>query len=315
MIKMRHKPMMAEVIINKFPFMFIDESQDANKDVVNAFFELQDAKSDNVVIGLFGDTMQRIFGGGEPDLGKTKPNGWITFDKKMNHRSARRIVGLGNQIRREDDKRKQFTRDGAAEGYVRYFLLPHGVSNKDEVEVKIRETMAEVTGDTDWTDTQSKETAILLLEHKMAGRRLGFYDLWDKLSKSNKIKDRISEGENTELNFFSSIVFPMAEASQKERRTELMSILREKKSPLLEASVLDANKDDPLALARAAEHAFRDVVSIDKVSFRAVLEVLAEHKLLRIPTKLQSFVAAYEESGAESDPDQTGAILEVEVEW
>ncbi|MBU0680011.1 MAG: UvrD-helicase domain-containing protein [Proteobacteria bacterium] len=308
------KPMMAEVIVNKFPFMFIDESQDANKDVVNAFFELQDAKPDNVVIGLFGDTMQRIFGGGEPDLGKTKPNGWITFDKKMNHRSARRIVGLGNQIRREDDKRKQFARDEAAEGYIRYFLLPQGVADKDKAEAKIRETMAEVTGDADWTDTQSKETAILLLEHKMAGRRLGFYDLWDKLSKSNKIKDRISEGKNTELNFFSNIVFPMAEASRKERRAELMSILRDSKSPLLEPRELDANKDDPLALARVAEHAFRDTVSNDKVNFRAVLEVLAEHNLLRIPTKLQSFVAASEESEAESDPGQTVAILEGEVE-
>lgn len=308
------KPMMAEIIINKFPFMFIDESQDANKDVVNAFFELQDAKSDNVVIGLFGDTMQRIFGGGEPDLGKTKPNGWITFDKKMNHRSARRIVGLGNQIRREDDKRKQFARDGAAEGYVRYFLLPHGVSNKDEVEAKIRETMAEVTGDADWTDTQSKETAILLLEHKMAGRRLGFDDLWDKLSRSKKIRDRISEGKNTELNFFSGIVFPMAEASRKERRAEFMSILKERKSPLLEARVLDANKVDPLELARAAEQAFRDVISNDKVSFRTVLEVLAKHNLLRIPAKLQSFVATFEEREAEPEPGQAGAILEVEAE-
>jgi DNA helicase-2/ATP-dependent DNA helicase PcrA len=304
------KPMMAEVIINKFPFIFIDESQDANKEVVNAFFELKDAKSDNVVIGLFGDTMQRIFGGGEPDLGKTKPNGWITFDKKMNHRSARRIVGLGSQIRREDDKRKQFALDGAAEGYVRYFLLPHGVADKDKAEAKIRETMAEVTGDTDWTDAQSQETAILLLEHKMAGRRLGFYELWDKLSKSKKIKERISEGDNTELNFFSNIVFPMAEASRKERRTELMSILRNSKSPLLEPRELEANKDDPLALARVAEHAFRDTVSNDRVSFRAVLEVLAEHNLLRIPEKLQSFVPASEESEAESEPDQTGAILE-----
>jgi DNA helicase-2/ATP-dependent DNA helicase PcrA len=308
------KPMMAEIIVNKFPFIFIDESQDANKDVVSAFFELKDTKPDKVVIGLFGDTMQRILGGGEPGLGKTKPSGWTTFDKKMNHRSARRIVGLGNQIRSEDDNRKQFAIDGAAEGYIRYFLLPHGVSNKDEVEAKIRETMVEVTGDADWTDTQSKEIAILLLEHKMAGRRLGFDDLWDKLSKSDKIKDRISEGENTELNFFSGTVFPMAEASRKERRAELMSILRECKSPLLEASVLDANKNDPLTLARAAEHAFRNVVSNDKVSFRAVLEVLAEHKLLRIPEKLQSFVPATEESETESVPDQTGAVLEVEAE-
>lgn len=308
------KPMMAKIIVNKFPFIFIDESQDGNKDVVNAFFELQDAKSDKVVIGLFGDTMQRIFGGGEHELGKTKPIGWTTFDKKMNHRSARRIVGLGNQIRSEDDKRKQFARDGAAEGYVRYFLLPHGVPNKDEVEAKIRESMAEATGDAGWTDTQSKETAILLLEHKMAGRRLGFSDLWDKLSKSGKIKDRISEGGNTELNFFSDFVFPMADASQNGRRAEIMFILRESKSPLLEASVLDANIDDPLELARAAEHAFRDVVSNDKVSFRTVLEVIAEYKLLRIPAKLQSFVAAPEESEAESEPYQSGTTQEVEAE-
>lgn len=307
------KPMMAEVIVNKFPFIFIDESQDTDKDVVNAFFELQDTKSDKIVIGLFGDTMQRIFGGGELELGKTKPNGWITFNKEMNHRSVRRIVGLGNQIRSEDDKRKQFALNGAAEGCVRYFLLPHGTANKDSVEAKIREDMAKITGDADWTNTQSKETAILLLEHRMAGRRLGFDDLWDKLSKSDKVKDRIPEGKNTELNFFSDIVFPIAEASLNGKRAELMSILRESKSPLLEASVLEANKDDPLALARTAEHAFRNVVSNDNVSFRTVLEVLAEYKLLIIPTKLRSFIAVPEEAKVVADANHTDATLEADA--
>lgn len=290
------KPMMSEVIVNKFPYIFIDESQDTNKDVVNAFFELRNANSDKVIIGLFGDTMQRIFVGGESELGKTKPSEWKTFDKKMNHRSVRRIVGLGNQIRSEDDGRKQYARDGAEEGYVRYFLLPHGVSGKDAVEARIRETMAEITGDAEWVNTESEETAILLLEHKMAGYRLGFDDLWNKLSKSDKIKDRIPKGENTELNFFSSVVFPLAEASQKGRRAELMSILRENKSPLLEASVLEAAKDDPLVRARFAEHALRDVISKEKVSFRDVLKVLAKHNLLKIPAKLQSFVVTFEQN-------------------
>ncbi|MFO1369246.1 MAG: UvrD-helicase domain-containing protein [Marinagarivorans sp.] len=308
------RPMMAEVILNKYPFIFIDESQDTNIDVVNAFFELENFKSGKVVIGLFGDTMQRIFSGGEPMLGKTKPNGWTSFDKKINHRSARRIVGLGNQIRNEDDKRKQYARDGAAEGYVRYFLLPNGISNKDEVEAKIRETMAEITGDEKWIDTQCKETAILLLEHKMAGRRLGIDTLWDTLSKSEKIKDRISEGTNAELKFFSSIVFPLAEASRNEKRAELMSILRENKSPLLEANVLDANKDDPLTLARAAEHAFRNVVLDEKVSFQAVLEVLAAHKLLNIPVKLMSFVATAEEKETTLRPDQKDTIQGIEAQ-
>lgn len=42
--------------------------------------------------------------------------------------------------------------------------------------------------------------------------------------------------------------------------------------------------------------------------------MLAEHKLLRIPAKLQSFVPASEESQAELRPEQTGAILEAEEE-
>ena len=37
------------------------------------------------MIGLFGDTMQRIFGGGESELGKkSKPEGWKQFNKEMN---------------------------------------------------------------------------------------------------------------------------------------------------------------------------------------------------------------------------------------
>lgn len=298
------KPMMAEVIVNKFPFIFIDESQDTNKDVVGAFFELKEAKSDKVVIGLFGDKMQRIFGGGDTELGKTRPNGWISFEKKMNHRSARRIVELGNQIRSEDDERYQYAREGADDGHVRYFLLPCDVPKKQDIEAKIRKSMAKITGDANWTDTQSKDTAILLLEHKMAGLRVGFYNLLGKLLKSEKIKDQIYEGRNTELNFFAGIVLPMAEASLKKNRAELMSILRERKSPLLEAAVFDANKNDPLSLARAAEHAFRNVILNDKVSFQTVLEVIAANNLLRIPEKLKSFVAVYEAVEAEMQPDQ-----------
>lgn len=298
------KPMMAEVIVNKFPFIFIDESQDTNKDVVNAFFELQKAKSEKIVIGLFGDTMQRIFGGGEVELGKTKPNGWKIFNKEMNHRSARRIVGLGNQIRSEDDGRKQYAKDGSAEGYVRYFLLPHDDLVKQNIEEKIRNIMAEVTGDVGWTDTESEETAILLLEHKMASRRLGFDELWEKLAESPKIKDRISEGDNAELNFFSDIVFPLVDASREKRRADLMSILRNNKSPLLEPSVLNDNKDDPLSAARAAEHAFRGVISNDDVSFREVLEVLSQQKLLKIPEKLQLFVSSTDQYAVEEEPEE-----------
>ena len=165
--------------------------------------------------------------------------------------------------------------------------------------------MAKITNDNDWTKTDSKETAILLLEHRMVGRRLGFDELWNTLSKSSKLKDRIAEGDNAEINFFANIVFPLAEASRENRRPELMSILRDNKSPLLETNILNDNKDDPLSLARAAEHAFKEVILNNSVSFLEVLKVLAEHKLLRIPEKLQSFVPVCEEIDAELNEEET----------
>lgn len=284
------KPLFPEVIVSNFPFIFIDESQDTDKQVINAFFNLQKQKSKQIVIGLFGDTMQRIFGGGESELGKSKPEGWKQFNKEMNHRSARRVIGLGNQIRSEDDGRIQFAREDAKEGFVRYFLIPQGTAEKESLEAGIRKEMAKITSDEGWLSDNSKETAVLLLEHKMAGQRLGFNELWDKLSKSKKIRDRIAEGKNTELNFFADIVFPLAEASKNKQQAEVMRILRENTSPLLDDIVFDCNQEDPLLPARNAEQAFRAVVTNPNVSFRSVLEALAKYDLLTIPNKLTSFL-------------------------
>ena len=284
------KPLFSEVIVSNFPFIFIDESQDTDKQVINAFFNLQKQKSKQIVIGLFGDIMQRIFGGGESELGKSKPEGWKQFNKEMNHRSARRVIGLGNQIRSEDDGRIQFAREDAKEGLVRYFLIPQGTAEKESLEAGIRKEMAKITSDEGWLSDNSKETAVLLLEHKMAGQRLGFNELWDKLSKSKKIRDRIAEGKNTELNFFADIVFPLAEASKNKQQAEVMRILRENTSPLLDDIVFDCNQEDPLLPARNAEQAFRAVVTNPNVSFRSVLEALAKYDLLTIPNKLTSFL-------------------------
>jgi len=295
------KPMMAELLLNKHPFIFVDESQDTDKGVINALFGLQQNHTERVVIGLFGDTMQRIFGGGEPQLGKSLPQSWIEFDKQMNHRSARRIVGLGNKIRQADDQRKQFARIGSEDGTVRFFLLPQGHGDKEKVEESIRSIMAENTGDQSWRDTGSKDTAILLLEHKMVSRRLGFIALTDALSQSGRIKDRIFEGDNSELNYFCRFVLPLAEASLKGSRFEVMSLLRSSRSPLIQESTFSENSNDPLKPSRLAEKALIEVVGNEAATFQQVLSVIAEHRLLPIPSKLKAFTALSETEGIDSD--------------
>jgi DNA helicase-2/ATP-dependent DNA helicase PcrA len=61
------KPSMQAVLVNKYPFLLIDESQDTNKGLLEAFFTLAAANAGKFAIGLFGDTMQRIFLDGHPN--------------------------------------------------------------------------------------------------------------------------------------------------------------------------------------------------------------------------------------------------------
>ncbi len=290
------KPMMAEILVNKYPFIFIDESQDTDKRVINALFQMQSIHANEVTLGLFGDTMQRIFGGGEAELGKSLPKNWKTIDKELNHRSGQRIVGLGNAIRRQSDGRIQYAVENSDVGLVRFYLLPQGISNKDLIEKKIRCEMAELTGDPDWSTERSDETAILLLEHRMASRRLGFDDLVQALSVSKSIRDRIFEGKNSELNFFSKVVWPLARAIKARNSFEVMSILRTHNSPLLEEAVLSDNERDPLLPARRAENALREVLSDDNATLRDVLTIISRQKLLPVPSKLSSFVSQDEKT-------------------
>ena len=62
------KPLMQSILVRKFPILLIDESQDTKKELVDAFFKVQEEKLDHFALGMFGDTMQRIYADGKPNL-------------------------------------------------------------------------------------------------------------------------------------------------------------------------------------------------------------------------------------------------------
>ena len=64
------KPLMQELLVNKFPILLIDESQDTNRFLMDAFFKVQSLHAKRFALGLFGDTMQRIYADGKIDLGR-----------------------------------------------------------------------------------------------------------------------------------------------------------------------------------------------------------------------------------------------------
>lgn len=235
------KPLMQKILIRKYPVLLIDESQDTQKNLVDAFFAVQSAHSGEFCLALFGDTMQRIYADGKLGLEKVVPNEWKKPAISVNHRCPKRIVRLINMIRAETDGQEQKPREDAPEGFVRLFLVQDddGIS-KAAVEAEIAEQMAAITSDDQWSG-DNQEIKTLTLEHHMAARRGGFNGFFVPLYQVSKFKTGLLDGTLSGIPFFSQQILPLVEALRAENKFNAARIIK-KYSPLLSAEMIKASK-------------------------------------------------------------------------
>ena len=67
---------MQEILVNKFPIMLVDESQDTKKELVDALLCVYENHK-HWAIGMFGDTMQKIYMDGKDRLDEAVPKEWV----------------------------------------------------------------------------------------------------------------------------------------------------------------------------------------------------------------------------------------------
>lgn len=253
------KPLLANILVTKHPILFIDESQDTNKNLLDAFLHVASESEGQFVLGLFGDTMQRIYNDGKLDIAGSIPGTWATPVKVMNHRSPRRIVELSNRIRADADDHSQTAREDRGEGTVRLFIASVD-SDTDVVEKAAAATMSTITGDTDWTvpagdDSQAGENPAvkrLILEHSMAAQRFHFADLFSALKSLPRDQTSVLDGSVPELQVFLQQVEPLVQAHQRGDQFTVARIVREN-SPLMTHKVLEAASPTPGALRTVLE--------------------------------------------------------------
>jgi DNA helicase-2/ATP-dependent DNA helicase PcrA len=298
------KPSMQEVLVNRYPFLMIDESQDTNKSLMEAFFVLASRKIGRFGLGLFGDTMQRIYLDGLANLGELVPREWGRPVKRINHRSSRRVIRLANSIRAAADQQMQAARSDSAEGVVRLFVAPADTNNHEMIELHACRRMAELTGDNQWLNVR-EAVKTLTLEHHMAAARGGFLPMFEALDKDSKLSAGLRKGELAGLRLFTERVAPLLVAAKAGDRFAVMEILRNT-SPLLKAEVLasSSQQDDPLSIPRLA---FQALTTIDIESpdtrFLEVLKAVAQSGIFEIPSALRPFVAQEESTEGPIDSE------------
>lgn len=307
------KPKMGAILAGRYPILLVDESQDTNKLIVDALFAVQASQPSMLVLGLFGDMMQRIYYDGKDSLDQDLPDSWAKPLKKLNYRCPKRIVGLLNKIRSTVDRHEQVPRSDASDGFVRLFILPSGTSNKAEAERTACLRMAEITADEQWT--YPKSIKALTLEHRMAAARLGFSEMFVPLHEIDSWRTGLLDGSLPALRFFTQDVLPLVKASQSGNRFAQARITK-MLSPLLTSDAI-RQADDAKAQLHQAAVAIESLMALWKdgadPKLLNILRCISSTGLLEIPESL--WASAFREESLESSDVLSSRLEDRQSDW
>lgn len=272
--------MLQRIIAQRYPILLIDESQDTKKELVDAFFKIQENFGDVFTLGLLGDQKQRIYADGKENMVSIIPAAWEKPVKKMNYRCAKRIIKLANTIGKDlDAHAEQTSREDAIDGLIRLFIVQqHEGINKDDVEQTVMKIMNDNTGDAKWVGDDA-EVKILTLEHMMAARRLGIEQFFGPLSKVNKYQMTFLQGTVSELEFFTKEVLPIADSMKADGRVALE--LLKAYSPLLSKQNIEKTYELYLR-CRDEAGKVAEIVNENR-SIREVVKTVCDSQLLTVP--------------------------------
>lgn len=310
------KPGLRRLLVTRFPILLIDESQDTSRRLMDALLDVQAANCKSFILGLFGDTMQRIYADGRIGLAEAIPANWEKPRKEMNHRCPTRIIELINKVRRDDDGQEQRPRSDAQRGVARLFLLPHSTANKSAAEAAIAERMADIACDPIWADG-SQAIKTLALEHMMSARRFGFEQFFEPLYAVQRINTGLLDGTGSGLGIFTREILPLVKALRVGDRFATAAIIR-KTSPLLDRDALRDAGEAQQDLLDQAKGACAGLLALvdgqSPASLRDVLRYVAEHRLFTVPDVLLPFAASDPAGAGESNAEEDEEEVDIKSE-
>ena len=295
------KPLLRKVLINRYPILLIDECQDTNKKLLESLINVQQVNKEEFSLGLIGDQMQSIYGGGKRDIVKTIPPDWKVSEKTINYRSPNRVIELINSIRAEDDEWKQSPTNSSEEGVIRLFVVDSKSANKQKVEAKIRQIMLKETGDDLWVantfidEHQVTQEAIksLTLEHAMAATRGDFADFFLPLLDDDKLRDGALNGSRKEFLFILNVLVPFISAVKEDRNFDITAIIKLGSDYLSDTNLLFVF--DPIECIKQAKELvinFKDLVLKGGTTLLDVLLFLKNNTLLQVPEEFYPYLVA-----------------------
>ena len=161
-------------VVSRFPYVFIDEYQDTDKDVAASLKRhFIETGSGWPIIGLFGDSWQKIYGHG---CGVQSSENVEEIPKGSNFRSSEQIIGVLNRMR---PGLRQIGRGISVDKSISVFhsngwtgtrQKGHHKDDLPEEEIRRSVDVAKTTLSAAGWDLSPEKTKILMLTHKALAR-------------------------------------------------------------------------------------------------------------------------------------------------
>ncbi|GLR75375.1 UvrD-helicase domain-containing protein [Aliivibrio sifiae] len=303
--------LLQNILTNRYPILLIDESQDTRKELMEAFIQTQSLNCSKFSLGLFGDLMQRIYGGGKHDLESSLPDDWKTPLKTINYRCPQRVIELINSIREEDDKKKQEPKAGASLGIVRLFIIDSDTVRERDVEASIRAKMSAISDDSFWLEPNKIKA--LTLEHAMAAIRGNFDKFYLPLATVDSLRDSLLNGTNVSLRFLCNSLLPLVNAIRVRDEFAIASIIK-KYSGVISSNNVDFCLDPILTLKNTDKSVDKVRVIVSKLDppLAQVLRLIKDCKLLYIPDELNVLLVG---SSDETNDEEEENLSKRSIAW
>lgn len=196
---------LCDIVKDKYNYIFIDEYQDTNENVVKVMLEYFPRSPKKCIIGFFGDAMQAIYddGVGNIDSYKGDGPGQVKEVKKVqNRRNPQKIISLANRLRIDgivqEASEGQFA-PNMVDGHVKEGRVLFIYSDNNDID-QVKQFLADTYA---WDFNNANETKELNLTHNLIAGKAGFptlmqiYDKDQILAFKKRIKDYIKANDIT----------------------------------------------------------------------------------------------------------------------
>jgi len=217
------------VLASRFPVVLVDEYQDTNTDLVEAFKDYILSTNSKIILGFFGDHWQKIYAG----CGLIEHENLVLIEKNSNFRSNQNVVDVLNAMR---PSLQQSVSDDSRSGVT--LLLhsndwkgerrkgPHWAGDlpPEESDRYVNKIMAFLEREHGWDFNDIEETKILMLTQSVLAAKQGYPTIPTVFSRNEKF----SKKEDPHISFLVDDLEVVIKLYHLKEYGKMMSLLKKR---------------------------------------------------------------------------------------